>query len=179
MIAASLTLNDGRKIGVPKHGVYCIANVANTPVPGMEKGKTLVRFLSARGPRLIAVKDSYKHVLTLFPLAMGRLGWAHVTATDGCDLAIPDKSGVGYEELPEKKGFSVTLDLPGGAMDVSLDADLAAVEALMAPEQPPPPEAPAEAPAEDEAPAEPPVEPSPPSRLPDPTPRGSRRKRPT
>lgn len=138
MSIARLTLHDGRKTGVPAGGALIIMSCERSPPAGMPKAKTLIRYTYTGENGAIAwVRDPFKQVLTLLPMSAAG-PWAHVTTPDGDDLALPNKTGIGFEELENDRGFKVMLGIPTGPVEVELAGTMKEIEALLRPAPPPP-----------------------------------------
>jgi hypothetical protein len=149
MGAVSLTLHDGRKIGIPANAAFLILNLEKHPDPSKPKAKAQIVFAVQVG-RTVQVRDSFKHVLSSFPLSFGNNGWSHLTDVDGRDIVISGPSVIAYEQ--QKGGIiDVTFELPTGPMTLAIKTTLAEVEGLLKPD-PPKPDAPA-APAAPKAPS--------------------------
>jgi hypothetical protein len=146
-----LTLHNGRQVGIPAMSVVLIFNMEKAPDPQAPKAKTLIRYtIDGQSAKHAMVRDSYKHCLSSFPLAIGQQAWAHLTDTKGNDQVIVHKSAAAYEQQEAEDEFVVTFAVPTGPIDLSLRTTIKEVRDMLRPATPVP-----GAPAEPKAPEAP------------------------
>lgn len=133
MSVVSLTLHDGRAVGIPAGAALIIVDFAKAPPEESPKGKTLIRYTLGAGARSAFVRDAYKAVLGRFPLPCGGSGWAHLTDTEGRDLVVAQGCAAAYEQLESGAGFAVTFMIPTGPVELAIKGELADIQALAPP----------------------------------------------
>lgn len=155
---AELTLHNGRRVGIPAGSGILVVSLEHDPAPVNEKAKTLVRYsIDGQTPKHAEVRDTFKQVLSKFPLSLGGQAWAHLTNKVGDDVAIIHKTAAGYEET-EDGVFRVIFAVPTGPIELDLKAAIEDVQDLLRPD---PPAAPAPAPEAREPTEAPPAPPAP------------------
>lgn len=138
-----LMLHNGKRVGIPPGSALLIFNMEKAPDPQAPQAKTLVRYtIDGQTARHALVRDSYKHCLSSFPLAIGGQPWAHLTDAKGNDQVIIHKSAAAYEEAEEDGVFNVVFAVPTGPIELAIQADIDEVEGLLRAAPPTPPAAP-------------------------------------
>lgn len=141
MKMAELTTADGKRIGIGRGNAVLIASVKKDKEN--PKAASVIRFAVGQQLRSQFLRDSFKHLLSLFPTALGQRGWCHATDLDGQDVAFPQGAMGYFEELEEEGTFDITLDMFNPEVQLNVRATLDEVRGWnVSDEQPAPPPAP-------------------------------------
>lgn len=139
MRLVELTLHDKRRTGIQGDAALLVMDLSKVPDREHPGAVTMVRYLAPNGARHAFVRDSYRHVLSCFPMPFGGPGWAHLTTKEGADFVIAKQSISAFEELENGEGFGVTFNIPTGPIEIPIKATIKEVRALLAADSEEPP----------------------------------------
>lgn len=146
MKIVQLTTHDGRKAGLPALSAVMMVGCEAKPNPEFPKATSMVRFVTGAGARHIFLRESLKHLLNLFPRAIGGAGWVRSEDGQGNEVAFPENSIRAFEEQAPKDDdeegakprFWVQLGCETGPIELVLRCDFKELMTLMGESAPDP-----------------------------------------
>jgi hypothetical protein len=136
-----LTQHDGKRIGLPPMCALMICQMTDAARDAVKapEAKTVIVADIGMGQRLqVAVRDDFRQVLNLFPIARSGRGWQQVVDGEDMSVAFPKGTVSAYQELREDL-FALTLDVDGTVLTTQMKGGFEELEQLL--EDSPAPEA--------------------------------------
>jgi hypothetical protein len=128
-----LTQHDGKRLGLPPFCAMMIAQMteaARNAAKAAEAKTLIVADLGLQQRLQIMVRDEFRQVLNLFPIAHGGRPWQQVLDGEKMSVAFPKGSIAAWQELREDV-FALTIDISGTTLTTQFMGTFEELEQLL------------------------------------------------